>query len=416
MPNQTSKRSWRADKLSQIGSSIFAEVSEWKQEAFQAGRHIIDLSIGSPDRGPSEDIRGVLSQEALKADNYTYPGTRGTMEFREQSAAWMQHRFGVNVNPDTEILALMGSQDGLSHLAQAICNPGDVAIVPNPGYPIYAGALAIAGVTPWYLPLKEEFGFVPDLDSIPEEIWAKATFILLNFPGNPIAVRADLAFFEKLVGLAKKWDVLIVHDLAYSEMGFDGYRPMSILQVPGAIDIAVEFHSFSKSFNMAGCRIGFLAGHEEAVSALREYKSNIDFGVFKPVQIAAVHALRQAMASADEEQGVASLYEQRRDVLVASLAEAGWVVPKPQATMFLWARLPEAFRDLQWSSRRFARELLLETGVAVIPGDAFGSEGEGYVRIALVQEEAALREAALRIGTFIQGSKSPAPRASEPLS
>ncbi|MBT2765542.1 aminotransferase class I/II-fold pyridoxal phosphate-dependent enzyme [Paenibacillus sp. ISL-20] len=406
LPNQTSKRTWRADKLSQIGSSIFAEVSEWKQEALQAGRDIIDLSIGSPDRGPSADIRKVLSQEALKEDNYTYPGTRGIAEFREQSAAWMEYRFSVNVNPDTEILALMGSQDGLSHLAQAICNPGDVAIVPNPGYPIYAGALAIAGVRPWYLPLKEEFGFVPDLDSIPEEIWAKATFILLNFPGNPIAVRADYAFFEKLVGLAKQWDVLIVHDLAYSEMGFDGYRPMSILQVPGAIDIAVEFHSFSKSFNMAGCRIGFLAGHEEAVSALREYKSNIDFGVFKPVQIAAVHALRQAMASAREERGVASLYEYRRDVLVASLAEAGWVVPKPQATMFLWARLPEAFRDVQWSSRRFARELLLETGVAVIPGDAFGSEGEGYVRIALVQEEPALHEAAHRIGKFILGLKS----------
>ncbi|MGG3305815.1 aminotransferase class I/II-fold pyridoxal phosphate-dependent enzyme [Paenibacillus lautus] len=406
LPNQTSKRTWRADKLSQIGSSIFAEVSEWKQEALQEGRDIIDLSIGSPDRGPSADIREVLSQEALKEDNYTYPGTRGIAEFREQSATWMEYRFGVNVNPDTEILALMGSQDGLSHLAQAICNPGDVAIVPNPGYPIYAGALAIAGVRPWYLPLKEEFGFVPDLDSIPEEVWAKATFILLNFPRNPIAVRADYAFFEKLVGLAKQWDVLIVHDLAYSEMGFDGYRPMSTLQVPGAIDIAVEFHSFSKSFNMAGCRIGFLAGHEEAVGALREYKSNIDFGVFKPVQIAAVHALRQAMASGHEEQGVASLYELRRDVLVASLAEAGWVVPKPQATMFLWARLPEAFRDVQWSSRRFARELLLETGVAVIPGDAFGSEGEGYVRIALVQEEAALREAAQRIGKFIGGVKS----------
>lgn len=403
MPNQTSKRSWRADKLSQIGSSIFAEVSEWKQEAAQEGRHIIDLSIGSPDRGPSDDIREILSQEALKVDNYTYPGTRGTMEFREQSAAWMKHRFGVNVDPDTEILALMGSQDGLSHLAQAICNPGDLAIVPNPGYPIYAGALAIAGVTPWYLPLKEERGFVPDLDSIPEEIWVKATFILLNFPGNPIAVQADLAFFEKLVGLAKKWDVLIVHDLAYSEMGFDGYRPISVLQAPGAIDIAVEFHSFSKSFNMAGCRIGFLAGHEEAVGALREYKSNIDFGVFKPVQTAAVHALRQAMAASHEERGVASLYEQRRDVLAASLAEAGWDVPKPQATMFLWARLPEAFREEAWSSRRFARELLLNTGVAVIPGDAFGSEGEGYVRIALVQEEEALREAAVRIGKFIGG-------------
>lgn len=224
-----------------------------------------------------------------------------------------------------------------------------------------------------------------------------------EFSGESDCGSGRSCFFEKLVGLAKKWDVLIVHDLAYSEMGFDGYRPISVLQAPGAIDIAVEFHSFSKSFNMAGCRIGFLAGHVEAVGALREYKSNIDFGVFKPVQTAAVHALRQAMAASNEERGVASLYEQRRDVLAASLAEAGWDVPKPQATMFLWARLPVAFREEAWSSRRFARELLLNTGVAVIPGDAFGSEGEGYVRIALVQEEEALREAAVRIGKFIGG-------------
>ncbi|MGG3279281.1 aminotransferase class I/II-fold pyridoxal phosphate-dependent enzyme [Paenibacillus solani] len=400
--NPTKKSSWRADKLAHLGSSIFAEVNEWKQEALAAGRSIIDLSIGSPDRGPALDIREVLSQEALKEDNYTYPGTTGSVEFREQSAAWMKYRFGVQVNPDNEILSLMGSQDGLSHLTQAICNPGDIAIVPNPGYPIYTGALAIAGVTPWYLPLREEHGFVPQLDLIPDEIWAKATFILLSFPGNPIAVKADAVFFEKLIHLAKKWDVLIVHDLAYSEMGFDGYRPMSVLQIPDAIDIAVEFHSFSKSFNMAGCRIGFLAGNAAVVGALRDFKSNIDFGIFKPIQKAAVHALRQAMSTTGEERSVASLYEQRRDLLIASLAEAGWVVPKPGATMFLWARLPEAFHDAAWNSRRFARDLLLDTGVAVIPGDAFGSEGEGYVRIALVQEESDLEAAAKRIGDFIR--------------
>lgn len=400
--NPTKKSSWRADKLAHLGSSIFAEVNEWKHEALAAGRSIIDLSIGSPDQGPAHDIREVLGQEVLKEDNYTYPGTAGSVEFREQSAAWMSYRFGVQVNPDNEILSLMGSQDGLSHLAQAICNPGDVAIVPNPGYPIYTGALAIAGVTPWYLPLREEHGFIPQLDLIPDEIWAKATFILLSFPGNPIAVKADAAFFEKLISLAKKWDVLIVHDLAYSEMGFDGYKPMSILQLPDAIDIAVEFHSFSKSFNMAGCRIGFLAGNRDAVGALRDFKNNIDFGIFKPIQKAAVHALRQAMSSTGEERGVASLYERRRDLLIASLAKAGWDVPKPEATMFLWARLPEAFQDVSWNSRRFARELLLDTGVAVIPGDAFGSEGEGYVRIALVQEESDLEAAAKRIGDFIR--------------
>ncbi|GAE08894.1 aspartate aminotransferase [Paenibacillus sp. JCM 10914] len=316
----------------------------------------------------------------------------------------MKYRFGVEVDPETEILSLMGSQDGLSHLAQAVCNPGDIAIVPNPGYPIYAGALAVAGVVPWYLPLLEENGFIPNLDSIPDEVWSKATFILLNFPGNPIAVQADEEFFQKLIDKARQWDVLVVHDLAYSEMGFDGYQPISILQVEGAMDIAVEFHSFSKSFNMAGCRIGFLTGNADAVSALRALKSNIDFGVFRPIQAAAIQALKQAMQVPRERLGAAPLYESRRNALVDVLAEAGWHVDKPRATMFLWARLPESLREgsRRWNSRQFARELLLKTGVAVIPGDAFGTEGEGYVRIALVQEEALLREAACRIGAFLK--------------
>lgn len=398
------KRTWRADKLSHVGSSIFAEVAQWRAESVQAGMDLIDLSIGSPDQGPSLAIREALAGEVLKEDQYRYPGTRGSEEFRQHVVAWMEHRFGVKVNPATQTLALMGSQDGLAHLVQAVCNPGDVAIVPNPGYPIYAGALAIAGVKPWYLPLKEENDFLPDLDSIPDEVWAEASFILLNFPGNPIAVSADLDFFEKLVALARKWNVLIVHDLAYSEMGFDGYRPISILQVPGADDIAVEFHSFSKSFNMAGCRIAFLVGNEEAVGALRDLKNNIDFGVFMPVQKAAVTAIQQAMSSTGDALYAGTLYEHRRDVLVEALAAEGWHVHKPKATMFVWARIPDTLRTGAdaWTSRRFARELLLSAGVAVIPGDAFGSEGEGYVRIALVQDEEKLREAARRIGRFIR--------------
>ncbi|CAM3490493.1 MULTISPECIES: aminotransferase class I/II-fold pyridoxal phosphate-dependent enzyme [Paenibacillus] len=397
------RRSWRADKLSHLGSSIFAEVAEWKQEALQAGKQVIDLGIGSPDRGPSLTIRETLSSEVMKEEQYSYPGTSGTPEFRSQCAAWMAYRYGVKVNPDSEMLALMGSQDGLSHLAQAICNPGDIAIVPDPGYPIYTGALAIAGVTPWHVPLREERGFLPDLDRIPEEVWEQAVFILLNFPGNPIAAQADLAFFESLVEKAKRHHVLIVHDMAYSEMGFDGYRPVSILQAKGAKEVAVELHSFSKSFNMAGCRVGFLTGNPEAVGSLCEFKNNIDFGVFKPIQSAAIAALKDAMADPEAGNAAASLYESRRDVLVEALAEAGWEVRKPCATMFLWAKLPPAFlqRNQPWSSRAFARELLLKTGVAVIPGDAFGSEGEGFVRIALVQEEHVLREAARRIGSFL---------------
>ncbi|WP_246188098.1 aminotransferase class I/II-fold pyridoxal phosphate-dependent enzyme [Paenibacillus tengchongensis] len=398
------KPKWRADKLEQLGSSIFAEVAEWRREAAAAGKDIIDLGIGSPDRAPVPEVRRQLSQAVLKESSYAYPASRGSEAFRRQAAAWMNWRFGVAVDPGSELVSLMGSQDGLAHLALSICNPGDLAIVPDPGYPIYAGSLAIAGVKAWPLPLLEKNGWVPDLDSIPEEIWREASFILLAFPGNPISVTVDLIYLEKLVKLARKWEVLIVHDLAYSEMGFDGYQPLSILQVPGAIDTAVEFHSFSKSFNMAGCRIGFLTGNRDAVGALRELKSNIDYGVFEPVQEAAVTALELAMKG-DGQLSVAPLYERRRDIFVEALASAGWLVPKPKATMFIWAPLPKTYGGGGLSdgrSRGFARELLLETGVAVIPGDAFGAQGAGYVRIALVEEEARLLEAAQRIGAFLR--------------
>ncbi|MEO3948060.1 aminotransferase class I/II-fold pyridoxal phosphate-dependent enzyme [Gorillibacterium sp. CAU 1737] len=401
------KKRWRADKLKQLGSSIFAEVSGWKAEARRKGSDVIDLSIGSPDLGPTEAIRRSLAESVLRPDRYAYPGASGSLAFRQAAADWMQHRFGVVLDPREELVSLMGSQDGLSHLAQAICNPGDLAIVPNPGYPIYTGALAIAGVRSWLLPLREENGFLPDLAAIPEEVWQEATFLLLNIPGNPASARADLGFFEQLLAYAKRYGVLIVHDLAYSEMGFDGYRPISILQAEGALEQAVEFHSFSKSFNMAGCRIGFLAGNRVAVAALRELKENIDFGVFHPIQEAAITALRHAIradegASSSAQAGaggVAGLYEQRRDAFVEALAREGWAVPKPAATMFVWTRLPEGFREQ--SSREFARGLLAETGVAVIPGDAFGSEGEGYVRIALVEEEERLLEAAKRMGRYL---------------
>ncbi|MDQ0194291.1 aminotransferase class I/II-fold pyridoxal phosphate-dependent enzyme [Paenibacillus wynnii] len=398
------KVKWRAEKLSHLGSSIFSEVAGWKGEAIQAGLDVIDLGIGSPDQAPALEIRQTLSAAVIRENSYSYPSSKGSLAFRKQAAAWMKKRFGVTVNAEEELVALMGSQDGLAHMALAICNPGDLAIVPDPGYPIYAGSLAIAGVRPWSLPLLAENDFLPDLDSIPEEVWREAVFILLNFPGNPISTEVDMDFFAKLISLARKWEVLVIHDLAYSEMGFDGYKPISILQVPGAIDTAVEFHSFSKSFNMAGCRIGFMTGNREAISALRELKGNMDYGVFDPIQEAAIVALELAMTGNDASEGVASLYERRRDVFVEALALEGWVVPKPRATMFIWAPLPEEMDNPSevGSSRAFARDLLLKTGVAVIPGDAFGSQGEGFVRIALVEEESRLVEAAKRIGRYLQ--------------
>ncbi|MEK3684799.1 aminotransferase class I/II-fold pyridoxal phosphate-dependent enzyme [Paenibacillus sp. FSL R10-2736] len=403
MVHSSPEHKWRSDKLSHLGSSIFAEVAAWKAEARKSGLEVIDLGIGSPDRAPLPEIRHVLSEAVLREDSYAYPASKGSEAFRKQAAKWMKWRFDAEVDPDEEIVSLMGSQDGLAHLALAVCNPGDLAIVPDPGYPIYSGSLAIAGVRAWPLPLLEENAFRPDLESIPDEVWREAVFILLSFPGNPISVTVDLAYMERLVELALKWDVLIIHDLAYSEMGFDGYRPVSILQVPGSMDSAVEFHSFSKSFNMAGCRIGFMTGNAQAVGALRELKSNVDYGVFDPIQEAAVAALEQAMTSGPE-QGVAALYERRRNVFVEALAREGWSVPLPEATMFIWARLPETYgvNGEAGRSQSFAQELLLKTGVAVIPGSAFGSQGEGFVRIALVEDEERLLEAARRIGEFLR--------------
>lgn len=403
MSISNSHNKWRAQRLSRLGSSIFQDVAAWKAEAAASGADVIDLGIGSPDRGPAPEIRRVLSEAVLREDSYAYPSSEGGLAFRRKAAEWMDFRFGVQVDPETEVLSLMGSQDGLSHLALAVCNLGDVAIVPDPGYPIYSGALAVAGVEKWPLPLKAENGFLPDLDAIPAEVLERASFILLNFPGNPVSVKADLAFFERLITLARRWDLLVVHDLAYSEMGFDGYRPVSILQVPGASETAVEFHSFSKSFNMAGCRIGFLAGNAEAVGALRSLKGNIDYGVFEPVQEAAISALDLAMGP-EAGEGVGALYERRRDRFITALGDEGWNVPKPAATMFVWAPLPAAAAARGLDSRGFAHELLLAKGVAVIPGDAFGEEGRGFVRIALVEDEERLVEAARRIGAFLRGA------------
>lgn len=396
---------WKSRRVSEMGSSVFSKVFGWKEEAQRLGKEMIDLSIGTPDQPPAPEIRQALSEASLREDVYGYPGTRGRAEFRSQAAAWMKHRFGADVNPETELLPLLGSQDGLSHLAQAICNPGDLAMVPDPGYPIYLGALRLAGVEPYKLPLRRENGFLPDLDRISDETWSRARFILVAFPGNPIGARADRAYFEKLIALAKKWNVLIVHDLAYSELGFGAYRPMSILQLPGAKDIAVELHSCSKSFNMPGCRIGFITGNAEAVGALRELKGHIDFGVFEPVQEAAIEAFRLAIEAPKGDRGVAPLYERRCEAFHQALTQEGWTIDKPDATMFLWAEIPERFRanGRTGSSSLFAEELLLATGVAVVPGEAFGDEGEGFVRIALVREEETLLEAARRIGRFIRG-------------
>jgi LL-diaminopimelate aminotransferase len=388
------KVQFRSDRLDRLGSAIFAEVAEWKRVARDKGLSVINLDIGSPDRPPEEQLRSVLAAASLRSDTYRYPGTEGTLAFRETVAKWFEHRFRVSLDPHAEVLSLMGTQDGLAHLPLAVSNPGDAALLPDPGYPVYGAGLAVAGVEAIPLPLLEENGYLPDFEAIPRSAWDKIKFMILNYPSNPLSATADLAFFERAVHTAKRHGVLLVHDNAYSEMAFDGLRPPSVLEIPGAIDIAIEFHSVSKSYHLAGTRLGFAVGNRDALASLRALKNNIDFGVFLGSQEAGIAALEMDIR---DPKPIAGLYEGRRNVFVQALREQGWNVPSPRATMFLWARVPKG-----WSSRAFSQALLTSTGVASIPGNAFGERGEGYVRLALVEPEQMLLEAAGRIGAFIR--------------
>lgn len=295
-----------------------------------------------------------------------------------------------SVDPETEVLVLMGSQDGLGHIPLCLLDPGDVALVPDPGYPIYSAGVTLAGGQVYHMPLKKENQYLPDFDKIPEDIAKRANMMILNYPNNPVAAVADSAFFDRVVEFASRYDIVVCHDVAYSELAFDGYRPPSFLESEGAIKVGVEFHSVSKTYNMAGCRLGFVVGNSEVIEALTRVKSNIDYGVFLPIQMAGISALRGPQ---DITRRNAAVYKARRDILVDGLAKTGWVMDKPQATMFVWASLPKGYT----SSEKFAEDILRQTGVALVPGVAFGRQGEGYVRIALVQDNSVIEEAVRRI-------------------
>jgi LL-diaminopimelate aminotransferase len=384
-PRQPSRR------LQNLSSAIFTEMAQRKREAAKT-RQVIDLGIGSPDQPPAPHLIEALLEAVKQPDAYGYPGSEGSVGFRTEVANWYQYRFGVSLDPETEVYSLMGSQDGLAHFALAWADPGDLVLVPDPGYPIYAGSVHLAGAEPYPMPLRAEKQFLPDLAAIPEEIARRAKFMILNYPNNPVSAIAPLSFFEEVVRFAKRYDIIVVHDLAYSEMAFDGYRPPSFLQAPGAKEVGIEFNSFSKSFNMAGCRIAYVAGNAEIIQPLAVVKSNVDYGVFSAVQQMAIKALKSDREGSGSNP-VGPLYQERRDVLLSALGQIGWEIEPPKATMFVWAPIPDG-----WTSREFAFALLDQTGVVVIPGSAFGAEGEGYVRIALVQPPDVLKEAAERIG------------------
>lgn len=380
----------KSKRLDQLKSAVFAELERIKEEVAAQGVGIIDLGIGSPDKPPAPHVHQALRDAVDNLSNYGYPSSRGCKELRDTIAWWYNERFGVSLDPESEVLVLMGSQDGLGHLPLGFLDPGDIVLIPDPGYPVYAAGAILAGAEIYSMPLKEENEFLPDLNAIPESIAQKAKMMILNYPNNPVAATADIGFFEQVVEFAKKYGILVCHDFAYSELAFGENRPPSFLEAPGAKEVAVEFHSVSKTYNMAGVRLGFVVGCSEAIEALTRIKSNIDYGVFQPVQLAGIAALKGPQESV---RNTVASYMSRCNILLEGLAKIGWQIRRPKGTMFAWANLPKGYT----SSESFAEELLRKTGVVMVPGVAFGKQGEGYVRIALVQEEDVIREAVRRI-------------------
>jgi aspartate/methionine/tyrosine aminotransferase len=363
--------------------SIFSELSQYKKQKLAAGAPIIDLSIGSPDLAPPSFIAKTLAEEVLKEDQYGYSLT-GTNEFNHAVASFYKKKYQVHLQEEQEVLLLMGSQDGLVHFPMVFANPGDVILVPDPGYTAYAAGIAVAGAKPYFMPLKKENHFLPNLSIISDEIADKAKMMILNFPGNPVPALASKEYFAEVVAFAKKHNILVLHDFAYSELYFEGNKPVSFLSIDGAKDVGVEMSSFSKNYNMAGSRIGYLAGNKEIIRAMNQLKSNLDYGVFLPIQKAAIRALEEGEAFCGSSRAI---YEGRRDLLVSGLKELGWNMTKPDAGMFIWAEIPQG-----WTSLEFTYALIDRANVVVTPGSAFGPHGEGYVRIALVQGTEKLKE------------------------
>jgi len=379
-----------AKRLEKMSSAIFTEMMIKKKELLAKGIDVIDLGIGSPDKPPHPEIIQSFKEAVSDPVVYNYPDFQGNDLFRQSIADWYRFRFGVDLDPKKgEVLVLMGSQDGLAHLAQSFIDEGDIVLIPDPGYPIYSISVQLAGGIVYPMPLLEENDYLPDFKQIPVDILKKTKLMILNYPSNPLSATATIGFFEEVVKLAKEFEIIIAHDNAYSEMAFDGFKPPSFLEIDGAKDIGVEFNSLSKSFNIAGARIGYVVGNAKIINPLKVLKSYIDFGVFEAVQRVATDALRRDITNPNE---TYRIYQDRRDVVIKGLHDIGWNIKKPKATMFIWAPIP-----VGWKSLDFALTLLERTGVVVIPGDAFGKYGEGYVRIGMVQDTDRLMEAVERI-------------------
>jgi LL-diaminopimelate aminotransferase len=379
----------RADRLGYLPPYLFAEIDRIKKQAISAGRDIIDLGVGDPDKPTPMHIIERLYKAAQDPENHRYAMDMGLLRLREAIADWYKRRFDVTLDPVTEVLPLIGSKEGIAHIPLAFVNHGDEVLVPDPCYPPYKSGTILAGGVPYLMPLLAENGFLPDLEAIDYQIAKRSKIMFLNYPNNPTAATATKDFFIKAVGYARDNDIIICHDAAYSEMAYDDYRPVSFLEIEGSKDVGIEFHSLSKTYNMTGWRIGFACGNADIISALRTVKSNIDSGIFQAVQFAGIIALETGQAHINE---LNMMYQRRRDVLVDGLNALGWKVDKPKATFYVWIPVPSGY-----TSNELTKSLLQKADIVTTPGIGFGPNGEGFIRMALTVTEARIEEAVDRI-------------------
>jgi len=378
-----------AKRIDQIPPYLFAEIDKKKEEMRKKGIDLIDLGIGDPDLPTPKPIIERLKKAAENPKNHRYPSYEGMIEFRTAVAQWYERRFGIRLDPETEVLSLIGSKEGIAHIPLSFVDPGDIVLVPSPGYPVYRVSTLFASGTPYFLPLRKENGFLPNVSQIPESVAKKAKLLFINYPNNPTSAVAEKSFFEEVVDFARRYRIIVCHDAAYSEVAFDGYHPLSFLQVEGAKEVGVEFHSLSKTFNMTGWRIGFAVGHSEILAGLGRVKTNIDSGLFQAIQEAGTEALNHFDTPLPE---IINIYERRRDRMVKGLRELGLELDQPKATFYLWIQVPKGY-----TSGQFATVLLEQAGIVATPGNGFGEDGEGFIRMALTVDEKRLNEALERL-------------------
>ncbi len=368
----------RANRLSALPPYVFARLDELKARAREQGLDLIDLGMGNPDGAAPQPVIEAAIAALSNPQNHGYPPFEGTASFRASITTWYKRCYGVELDPDSEALPLIGSKEGLGHLALAYINPGDIILVPSPSYPAHFRGPLIAGGKIYSINLKAEQDWLIDLSTIPEEVAQKAKILYFNYPNNPTTATAPREFFEEVVAFARHYEILLVHDLCYAELAFDGYQPTSLLEIPGAKELGVEFHTLSKTYNMAGWRVGFVVGNSDIIQGLRTLKTNLDYGIFAVIQKAAETALQLPDNYIKE---VQDRYRTRRDFLIKGLGELGWDIPPSKATMYLWVKTP-----VGQGSTEFALDVLQNTGVVVTPGNAFGEAGEGYVRVSLIAD------------------------------